>query len=377
MKVTGSSIQQLDKYRANGTPKPRSECRKWRLWATTEQGRKSRRFNGTWTAAQRALDAFVAELEGFVPNGDTFAAHAASWRLWRASMGGLSPGTVENDRRNVAALCRTDLAGMRMDAIAPADVRDALMWLKENPLKPTATGQLSGTTMNKVVQTCKAIFAQALADGIVESDPAAKLPTPPCDTRERDALTPAELSAFLDAVDDMPMDGRTMALYLMACLGLRRGEACALLDDDLSGGFCHVHQSVKERDNSVDGPKTPAGVRTLPVPDRLQARVDGWRALRAERGIECPYLCCNTHGQMLTIQPFQKWWARNRGKLGCDGMTMHQLRHSNLSMVSRHMSTFDLQAYAGWASLQPARVYVHRDLDSVQRAVDDAWKSLA
>lgn len=34
MKVTGSTIQQLER------DKPKSRCRKWRLWATTEQGRK-------------------------------------------------------------------------------------------------------------------------------------------------------------------------------------------------------------------------------------------------------------------------------------------------------------------------------------------------
>ena len=41
MRVKGSTIQQLEK------DKPRSRCRKWRLWATTDEGRKSRRFTGT------------------------------------------------------------------------------------------------------------------------------------------------------------------------------------------------------------------------------------------------------------------------------------------------------------------------------------------
>ena len=62
MKVTGSTIEQLEKG------KRKSQCRKWRLWATTELGRKSRRFEGTWTQAQEALKAFTEELDGFVPN---------------------------------------------------------------------------------------------------------------------------------------------------------------------------------------------------------------------------------------------------------------------------------------------------------------------
>ena len=54
-------------------------------------------------------------------------------------------------------------------------------------------------------------------------------------------------------------------------------------------------------------------------------------------------------------------------------MKLHELRHSNLSMMARHMSPFDLQRYAGWSSIAPARVYVHDDLAAVTAAVTAAW----
>lgn len=371
MKVTGSSIQQLDKS------KTKSRCRDWRLWVTTEEGRKSKRFHGTYTMAQDALSAFVADLEGMVPNAETFAAYAESWKRWRETAGELAPGTYENDRRNVRALCRTPLAQTRMDELTPEACRDAIAWLKEHPANRTASGKLTNTTMNKIVQTLKAITRQAHDDGKLARDPMDKIAPPRCDTEEREALSPAELVEFLDRLDGLPLDGRTMALYLMACLGLRRGEAVAVMDADVSDGLCRVRYAVKERDNSLAEPKTKAGVRDLPVPPRLQAKVDEWREVRAGRGWEsCPTLCCNTHGQQMTIQPFQKWWRKVRGSLGCPDMTMHQLRHSNLSMVARHMSTFDLMAYAGWSSIEPARVYVHRDLSSVKASVARAWDAL-
>ena len=65
-----------------------------------------------------------------------------------------------------------------------------------------------------------------------------------------------------------------------------------------------------------------------------------------------------------------------RVEMGYPELTMHQLRHSNLSMMARHMSPFDLQAYAGWSSIAPAQVYVHRDLDAVRHAVSSAWDAL-
>ena len=380
MKVTGSTIQQLDKSKPNGKPVPKSECRRWRLWATTEEGRRSERFNGTYTQAQERLKAFVSELEALVPNSDTFAAYAESWRLWREKSGELSPGTMENDRKCVRMLSRSPLGNMRMDAVTPESCRDALMWVKQNP----ANGkELTNTTMGKVHVYLNAIMQQAADDGRVAKNPIAKIRAPKPDTEEKEALSPEELMLLVNRIGELPLDGRSMALYLMALLGLRRSEACALLDSDVSGGFAHVHQAVKERNGKVDGPKSKAGVRTLPVPSLLAEKVSEWRAARDAMGWhDAEYLCCNTRGGLLRPQLLQRWWSGDlqhngvRESIGCGGMTLHQLRHSNLSMMARHMSPFDLQRYAGWSSIEPAKVYIHDDLDAVSKAVAEAWNPI-
>lgn len=371
MKVTGSTIQQLEK------DKPKSRCRKWRLWATTEDGRKSRRVNGTYSQACDALSAFVDELEGFVPNSDTVGAYAASWLLWREKSGDYSPGTLANCSQVVRMASESPIGGARMDAVTPADCRDALMWMRENPVRGR---ELSGTTMNKVHVYLNAIFQQAADDGVIAANPMARIKAPKVDTKEKEALSPEELMLLVNRFSELPLDGRVMALYLIALLGLRRAEACALLDADVRGGMAHVHLAVKERDGSVDEPKSPAGVRTLPMPAPLVAKVREWRELKRRLGWrDAPTLCVNTHGGMVRPQLLQRWWSGDgshrgvRDAIGCHGMTLHQLRHSNLSMMARHMSPFDLQRWAGWSSIAPARVYVHGDLDAVSRAVSDAW----
>lgn len=373
MKVTGSTIQQLDKKRKDGTPKPKSECRKWRLWATTELGRKSRRFEGTYSMAQNALRAFVEELEGFVPNAETFGAYAESWRLWREKSGDYSPNTVAGDKTFVGALRRTALDGMRMDAVTPDDCRKALLWLKENPADPR-TDEYGASTLAKAYQALHAIMAQAVSDGKLASNPMSSVKRPKVRHEERDALSPDELALFLNRVDGLPLDGRTVAVYLMACLGLRVGEACALRDDGFAGGFARIVSTVRGADGSVGDPKSPAGKRTLPVMPRLQEKVDDWRIVRRALGFQdAETLCCNLHGGLMSTSMMENWWAAVRGSIGCEGMTLHQLRHSNLSMMARHMSVFDLQRYAGWSSIAPARIYVHSDMESVSRAVKAAW----
>jgi len=99
MKVKSFSIEQADKDR------PKARCRRWRFWASTDAGRKSKRFNGTWTQAQEAVRAWVSELEAYIPNSDTFASYAESWRLYRADSGNIEPNTAANDNATWPPCC--------------------------------------------------------------------------------------------------------------------------------------------------------------------------------------------------------------------------------------------------------------------------------
>ena len=373
MKVTGKFVQQLE------TDKPKAKCRKWRLFVSV-QGlpRQSKRYTGTYTQALRALDEFAEEWESKPTPAGTLGAYAERWLEWRVKSGDFAPGTIQNNRRELNMLKRSSLWDAELTTITPADCRDALAWIKANPQR--AKGQLSNTTMNKLYITLGAILGQAWEDGLASNNPMSRVKTPRPDTQEKEALSPSELSKLLDKLDTLPCDGRVMALYFMACLGLRRGEACALYCSDISGNVCHVSKSVKDRNGKIGAPKSPSGIRILPMPERLQNKALEWLRTPEFVELESPTICCNTYGGVLRPQLLQRWWsgdAKHNGissELGYDGLTLHQLRHSNLSMMARYMSPFDLKTYAGWSSIEPAKVYVHDDLDSLGNAVDAAWE---
>lgn len=378
MKVTGTSIEQLE------GGKPRGKCRHWRLWLSTECGRKSRRFTGTWTQAQEALRAFKSEMEGLVPNSDTFGAYAASWLAYTSDTGRYSAGTMANRARDVKALTRV-LGDARMDSVTPEDCKAALSNLKHGG---SMSGlELSNTYMAGIHSTLKAVLQTAEDDGRIARNPMARVPCPKPDTAERDWLSPAEVADLLAKLDAQPVTQWTMALYLILYLGLRRGEAVALPDADVDVqpdgfgahvGTCRVHQAFKEASHTVEEPKTPAGNRTLPMPAALCAKVVEWRHTRALMGFgDAAYLCCNARGQLMHAQNLARWWRLNRDGYGCPDIGLHQLRHSNLSMMARRMSPFDLKDWAGWSSIAPARIYVHRDIDSMRAAVNDVWGMLS
>lgn len=368
MKVTGSTIEQLEK------DKPKGKCRKWRLWVTTECGRKSRRITGTWTQAQEALGAFVDELSALVPNERTFGAYARSWLAFRASNGEVRPGTAHSYATAVNHICASPLGSMRMDELTPEACRAALSWMRSHPL--SGVGELSGTTMRVRYAVLKMVCAQAVDDGGIASDPMRSIARPRLDTEERTALSEAELHELIAKAEALPMDGRSMAVLLMAYLGLRRGEACAIASDAVSDGYAVVNSTVVDATGEF-GPTKNGEPRVLPVPPQLQERVDKWLEFRDALGFgDAPTLCCNTRGGVLHPKNLQKWWDGVRVKLGVPDMVLHQLRHSNLTLMARHMSPFDLQRYAGWKSLAMAMRYVHDDLDSVTGAVNSYWCGL-
>ena len=354
--------------------KPRGKCRKWRLWVSAEGQRRSRRFTGTYSQARAALEGFVAEVREEVPESETFGAYALMWADFRRDSGRYDPNTTAKDYRHVRGLSRP-LGDVPVSAITPDRCRVALTRIQhgENPSGRT----LSHTTMEGFYVYLGLILQQAEDDGIIQKNPMRKLKLPHRDTKEREALPPEDISRLLDGLDALPLDGRVMAVYLMACLALRRGEACALMDADVHDGLARVRYAVKETDGTIGRPKSAAGIRTLPMPPRLEAKVDEWREVRSANGYpDAPTLACDTRGGVLRPQNLYRWWREVSPGLGFEGVLLHELRHSCLSMVARHLSPFDLQRYAGWSSLASAKVYIHEDLDSVISGVKSAFQGI-
>ena len=53
-------------------------------------------------------------------------------------------------------------------------------------------------------------------------------------------------------------------------------------------------------------------------------------------------------------------------------ISLHELRHTNLTLMARFMSPFDLQNYAGWSDLAPAKIYIHKDQETLRKAICNA-----
>ncbi len=364
MKLQGNgSVEQLEKDKA------RSRCRKWKLWQRADGKNHGRRFDGTYRQALEALEAFRAELAGGVSDSMEFGAYAERWLRYRELSGELSAGTLRNNRHDIDTLLMF-FSGRSIDCITADDVRGCFIDLRT---KGGLAGRpLSGTSCNHIYVTLNAILSQAEDDGKIQRNPCRSLSAPRMDTRERKALTAEQLDGVFDGICRRGLDGFGMAVLLMCDTGMRSEEALALApsDIDYARRVIHVSKALKEATNTIGRPKSAAGVRDIPMTDRLMAACREWDAIRDAHGVyDSETLVCNLDGSRWTLNTFRVWWRGVSSDVGAEGCTPHELRHSWLTKMGAFCNEFVLQKLAGWSSIAPARIYVHQDIDALYAAI--------
>lgn len=156
--------------------------------------------------------------------------------------------------------------------LRPSDIRD---WVG-------LQGGRSLKRIRNILWPLRTVLDEALADGVVERNPFAALKlarlVPEAKRRsdwEADPYTEAELRVVLARI---PEPAR-WAFQLQAYTGMRTGELIALRWPrvDLEAGHVRIVETTTERQDK-DRPKTPAGVRTIPL---LPAAREALEAMRA------------------------------------------------------------------------------------------------
>lgn len=133
---------------------------------------------------------------------------------------------------------------------------------------------LAAATVTRCLGALRTCLASAVEDGLVFTNPAARVSPPRVDPAERRFLTPVELIR-LEA--EMP-SWWSLIVPFAATTGLRIGELAALQVRDLrlAAGEVHVRRTALEMSGHLEygGPKSRAGIRTVPtVYPRLAERL--------------------------------------------------------------------------------------------------------
>lgn len=353
--------------------KTRKTCRHWYLRVETDHGRKQKRFSGTYTQAQAELQHFIASLA--VPKGETlFRDYADKWLRRRLASGEFAESTRKKDISQVGVL-KGEFGGMKLGDIGRGEAIDGLLHIKNER-------GVGGTYMNSLHVKMKSILEDAVEDGEIAKNPLSKVKAPKRDKPKRQAVETEAVEKLFRALALLPLDAHTMAVRTAVLEGLRRGELMGLVWDDVdtTNGYLHVRRSITD-DGDVKEPKTRSGFRKIPLMRQLAELMAQWQGIQemalSDRGIkqtlETPVFASETGGYM-NPQNLDRWWRRNRCEFGLDGITLHELRHTFLTMLASSGAPLNaITPIAGWSNMAMANTYIHED----DRAMREAMEKLS
>lgn len=355
---------------------PKAKCRKWRLAVVADGKRRERRFEGTYSQAETALKRFKEELSRPAP-AETFGEYARAWLALRE----VSAQTMRRDEVRVRNLEHA-FGDMRLADIRRQDVQAGIASIRDG--ENLSGRRLTGTTMNGIFSTFKQIMQEAVYDGLIGSNPVATVRPPKIDTAKKKAVSVDDVARMLDCLEMLPLDGYTVAVRLAVLAGNRRGEIVGYQWDDVEPGRLVVRRSVNSRTGSVKEPKTESGRRSIPMLPPLEATLARWREVQRYRlavlGIEqtgeTPVVT-SRDGTRLDASNLYRWWRKNAPEMFGIDCTLHELRHTFLTMLANSGATAQsVKSIAGWANISMADVYVHTDEGADARAMEGLGERL-
>ncbi len=219
----------------------------------------------------------------------------------------------------------------------------------------------SSRTVKGVYGTLKTALRQAVAWGLLQSDPTAGLKTPRVARQERPVLTQEELRRLLEAAK---LYKYYLVIRLLALTGARLGEVLGLRwqDLDLEKKTMTIKRAAdgKHRREKADT-KTYSSKRTIKLDDETASLLAVYRKGRKVVSIKTGELVFSCNGRIIREDAVRRTLRYALKKAGLPHMRVHDLRHTAGSLLLDAGYSFPtVAAFLGHSSpATTAAVYAH------------------
>ena len=334
------------------------------------------------------------------------------WTHWCEQIASqrVRPNVLSNYRSYGRRHVIPTLGARKLDALTTDDVRYLHKTMRDNGA--------STRTVEAVHNTLRKVLDDAVREDKVAVNVCDKMDKPRAVSREREALSAAEVRALITTIQGEPAMWRVrwlMALQTGArqgeCLGqewgrvhLTPGEEALDLSWQLQrvpwrhGRDCVCKRGVsaarcpmREPDATEDfelrpcylgmwfqRPKTAASIRAVPIQGLL---VDAFWALHEERaGVhgqvrDGDLVFCDLEGRPITSRDDNRAWHELCARAGVRDVDLHSARHTMVSlMLESGVDPEIIRQIVGHSSLVSTRHYLHVSQDAARAALT-AWES--
>lgn len=348
----------------------------------TDRRRRTYVYGKTAAEARRELKKVRQRIEGGKPAKDAPDTVASWLKRWRES------SLAASDRKATTkslygSLSRkhlegTAIGGKRLDRLKPSDIEALIVELRGN--------KLADSTVRQVYTVLRQALDVAVRDGMLASNPAAKVKRPGVARQEARYLPAADVARLLDAAKGLRY---YVAVLVMAATGLRRGEVAGLLwsDLDLDKGELTVRHTLSRVDGALvlTEPKTDRSRRRVPLHSGVVTALKGWRTQQLQERLaagdqwtDTGVVFATEFGTMVDPRNLLRTVELAAAKAGIADVGAHTMRHS--AAVAWLESGVHIKAAAdllGHSSISiTGDLYGHTSDDTARAAVDGLGAAL-
>jgi len=179
----------------------------------------------------------------------------------------ISPSAWKTKKERLKAFNK--LNSVKLDSVTPQMIA---LEINKLAIKNPKTGKPSAKrTLTRYLSAVSNVFEYAISERLTEYNPTKYVRIPSNAPQiERDALLPEEYRLILSHTEK-----DYLAPIIMILCGLRRGELTALTYGDINNGQMTINKSFDFKTGTIKLPKSKAGIRQIPVPDKLKPLLKG------------------------------------------------------------------------------------------------------
>ena len=269
----------------------------------------------------------LARIEAELPardSAESFDALVNTWTKTWLPHQGRRQSTVDQYETLVRVHAVPVLGNRPIKSVKPSHLRELLAGVDR-----------AASTKRSLYAALADVFACAVTDGLLASNPMRQVKRPAQAQRVERDLTATQVRDVLVATERHRW---RPAMLILATTGLRRGEALGLTwnDVDLDAGLLWVRRQLVRTSKGLEWgpPKSRSGVRAVPIPPvvvaELRAHKTAQKRARLTAGPlwhDLDLVTTTDLGGMVEPRNFSRWYATIAEKAGLPDTGMHALRH--------------------------------------------------
>ena len=304
----------------------------------------------TWTekSARKKAEAFAATFEKECREGtrsdtrqtiEQYTTYCIDLKEQR----GAKVSTVTLYRSLSSRLIFPFIGHIKLKDLKPQHLNDLYTELSKEG-KHKNGGRLSGKTILEVHRLLHTVLEQAMMEGLIPYNPAARVEPPKREKSDPVYYQPEEVSAILSALEEEGEQWRMLVLLLLVS-GCRRGEALGLKWEDVSFEYNRIHICrnvlyTKEKGVYVDTPKTENSTRYITIPADIMAELRKHKAWQSAERMRLGtyyenegYVFTQENGSPMHPDSVTDWMAKFAKRHDLPHINPHAFRHTMASIL--------------------------------------------